>query len=95
MRPARVFWAARNLEEAEGKVLARRTGSGYEAARRGKAACYQQKLAAIERYTFSALEAVEFDCGAAHAELMITHDGLHLIEINPRLVGAKMGRIYR
>ena len=51
------------------------------------------ELAAIERYTFSVLEAVEFDWGAAHTELMITHDGLHLIEINPRLVGAKMPRL--
>src|ERR1019366_5927273 len=37
-RTARVSLATANLEEAEGKALARRTGSGYEAARRGKVA---------------------------------------------------------
>jgi hypothetical protein len=33
---ARVFWATGNLEEAEGKALVSKTGSGYEVARRGK-----------------------------------------------------------
>jgi hypothetical protein len=33
-----VFWVTGNLEEAEGKALASRTGSEYEAAQRGEAA---------------------------------------------------------
>ncbi len=47
----------------------------------------------IEQYVFAALDAVDFDWGAAHTELMITDDGPRLIEINPRLVGAKIARL--
>jgi biotin carboxylase len=47
----------------------------------------------VERYVFSALDAVEFDWGAAHVEVMLTPDGPRLIEINPRLVGARIGRL--
>jgi biotin carboxylase len=48
---------------------------------------------AIERYVFAVLDAVEFDWGAAHTELMLTENGMHVIEINPRLVGAKIPRL--
>jgi biotin carboxylase len=48
---------------------------------------------AIESYLFSVLNAVEFDWGAAHTELMLTADGPRVIEINPRLVGAKIPRL--
>ncbi len=48
---------------------------------------------AIERYVFAALDAVGFDCGAAHTELMLTDSGPQLIEINSRLVGAKIARL--
>jgi biotin carboxylase len=48
---------------------------------------------AIEAYVFALLDAVEFDCGATHIELMLHADGLSLIEINPRLVGAKIPRL--
>jgi biotin carboxylase len=48
---------------------------------------------AIERYVFSLLDAVGFDWGAAHIELMLTSEGLRVIEINPRLVGAKIARL--
>ncbi|HWZ49707.1 MAG TPA: ATP-grasp domain-containing protein, partial [Herbaspirillum sp.] len=48
---------------------------------------------AIERYLFSVLDAVGLDWGAAHTELMLTADGPRLIEINPRLVGAKIPRL--
>jgi biotin carboxylase len=48
---------------------------------------------AIERYLFSALDGVEFDWGAAHTELLLTAEGPRLIEINPRLVGAKIPRL--
>ncbi|WP_406868463.1 ATP-grasp domain-containing protein [Paraburkholderia fungorum] len=47
----------------------------------------------VERYLFSILDAVEFDWGAAHTELMLTANGPRLIEINPRLVGAKIPRL--
>ena len=48
---------------------------------------------AVERYVFAALDAVGFDCGAAHVELMLGDDGPQLVEINPRLVGAKIPRL--
>jgi len=48
---------------------------------------------AIEAYVFALLDAVDFDCGATHIELMLYADGLSLIEINPRLVGAKIPRL--
>src|SRR5664280_134569 len=47
----------------------------------------------IERYVVSLLDAVGFNWGAAHTELMLTVEGLHVIEINPRLVGAKIARL--
>lgn len=47
----------------------------------------------IERYVKQALDAVDFDCGAAHLELMLTEDGPRLVEINARLVGAKIARL--
>lgn len=49
--------------------------------------------AEIEKYVFSILDAIEFDSGATHIELMLTHEGPRLIEINPRLVGAKIARL--
>jgi biotin carboxylase len=48
---------------------------------------------AIERYLFTVLDAVEFDWGAAHTEMLLTAEGPRLIEINPRLVGAKIPRL--
>ncbi len=47
----------------------------------------------LERYVFSVLDAVGFDWGAAHLELMLTAKGPRLVEINPRLVGAKIPRL--
>jgi len=47
----------------------------------------------LERYVFSILDAVGFDCGATHIEMMLTNEGPRLIEINPRLVGAKIARL--
>ena len=47
---------------------------------------------ALEEYVFAVLDAVGFDQGATHIELMMTQDGPQLIEINPRLVGAKIAR---
>ncbi len=47
----------------------------------------------IESYVFSLLDAVGYDWGATHTELMLTAEGPRLIEINPRLVGAKIPRL--
>ena len=58
--------------------------------------CFQPNrpaFAAIERYVFSLLDAVDFDCGAAHIEIILTETGPQLIEINARLVGAKLPRL--
>lgn len=48
---------------------------------------------AIEAYVFALLDAVGFDCGATHIELILNESGLSLVEINPRLVGAKIPRL--
>ena len=48
---------------------------------------------AIEQYLFAVLDAVGFDWGATHTELMLTEAGPRLIEVNPRLVGAKIPRL--
>jgi len=47
----------------------------------------------IERYVGELLDAVGYDWGATHIEMMMTTDGPRLVEINPRLVGAKMPRL--
>jgi biotin carboxylase len=49
--------------------------------------------AEIERYVAAALDAVGFDWGATHVELVLTTGGPQLIEINARLVGARMPRL--
>jgi biotin carboxylase len=51
------------------------------------------QFAAIEAYLFATLDALGFDWGAAHTEIMLTADGLRLIEVNPRLVGARIARL--
>lgn len=47
-------------------------------------------IAKIKDYAFSILDAVNFDFGATHIELMATKDGLYLVEVNPRLVSAQI-----
>ena len=49
--------------------------------------------AQLQQYVFSMLDAVGFDCGATHIELILTQAGPQLVEINPRLVGAKIARL--
>ena len=49
--------------------------------------------AELEKYVFEILDAVGFNSGATHIELMLTEHGPRLIEINPRLVGAKIARL--
>lgn len=51
------------------------------------------EFAALERYVFDVLDAVGFDAGATHMEIMLTTEGPRLVEINPRLVGARIGRL--
>ena len=51
------------------------------------------QFAELEAYIKALLDAVDFDCGYAHIEIMLTAEGPFLIEINPRLVGAKIARL--
>lgn len=53
----------------------------------------QGQYAEIERFVFARLDALGFDWGAAHTELMLTEAGLRLITVNGRLVGAKLPRL--
>ena len=53
----------------------------------------QGQFAGVEAYVFDILDAVFFNHGAAHIELKVTDQGLRLIEVNPRLVGAKIPRL--
>jgi biotin carboxylase len=48
---------------------------------------------AIESYVLSILDILHFSCGATHTELMLTADGPRLIEVNGRMVGAKIARL--
>ena len=51
------------------------------------------QFSALEAYVGALLDAVGFDHGAAHVELILTDEGPRLVEINPRLVGARIGRL--
>ena len=44
----------------------------------------------IEAYAYQLLDAVGFDFGAAHIEMIVAPDGPYLVEINPRLVSAQI-----
>ncbi|HJV86504.1 MAG TPA: ATP-grasp domain-containing protein [Noviherbaspirillum sp.] len=52
--------------------------------------CERFDTAAIRDYAFRVLDAVDFNHGAAHLEIMLTDKGPHLIELNPRLIGARV-----
>ena len=45
---------------------------------------------AIRDYAFAILDAIGFDFGAAHIEMIIGADGPVLVEVNPRLVSAQI-----
>ncbi|MEI7455594.1 MAG: ATP-grasp domain-containing protein [Nitrosomonadales bacterium] len=47
----------------------------------------------IRDYVFQILDALQFDFGAAHTEIIITPDGPYLVEVNPRLIGAHIPRL--
>lgn len=49
--------------------------------------------AIIQAYVSRTLDAVGFDWGMAHIELVMSDNGPMLVEINPRLVGAKIPRL--
>lgn len=53
----------------------------------------QGQFAELEAYVKALLDAVDFDWGYAHIEIMLTAEGPYVIEINPRLVGAKIARL--
>ena len=45
---------------------------------------------AIQDYAFQILDAVDFNVGATHIEMIVAEDGPYLVEINPRLVSAQI-----
>ncbi len=47
----------------------------------------------IERYVFGILDHLQFNWGATHTELMLSEDGPRLIEVNGRMVDAKIARL--
>jgi biotin carboxylase len=51
------------------------------------------QFSVLEAYVKALLAAVDFDWGYAHIEIMLTAEGPCLIEINPRMVGAKIARL--
>jgi biotin carboxylase len=46
--------------------------------------------AAIRDYAYAVLDAIGFDFGAAHIEMIVAEDGPYLVEVNPRLVSAQI-----
>jgi hypothetical protein len=49
---------------------------------------------AIKSYLFEILNALNFNLGAAHTEMVVTPEGVpYLVEVNARLVGAQMPRL--
>jgi biotin carboxylase len=51
------------------------------------------QFAALDQWLGLVLDAAGFDHGAAHVELVMTKEGPQLVEINPRLVGARLARM--
>jgi biotin carboxylase len=47
----------------------------------------------IRDYVFQILDALNFDFGVAHTEIIVTPDGPYLVEVNPRLIGAHIPRL--
>jgi biotin carboxylase len=61
-----------------------------------KGSCFPSSrfdTATIRDYVFQILDALNFDFGAAHTEIIITPDGPYLVEVNPRLIGAHIPRL--
>ncbi|MDE1917156.1 MAG: ATP-grasp domain-containing protein [Sphingomonadales bacterium] len=51
------------------------------------------QFSALEAHAFALLDAIGFDHGAAHIEMILSTQGPVLVEINPRLVGARIARL--
>lgn len=51
------------------------------------------QFGALAAWLVRVLDAIGFDCGAAHVELVMTDEGPQLVEVNPRLVGARIARM--
>jgi biotin carboxylase len=47
-------------------------------------------ISVIRDYVFEILDAVNFDFGASHIEMIVAEDGPYLVEVNPRLVSAQI-----
>ena len=47
-------------------------------------------ISVIRDYAFDILDAVNFDFGASHIEMIVAEDGPYLVEVNPRLVSAQI-----
>jgi biotin carboxylase len=47
-------------------------------------------IATIRDYAFQILDAINFDFGASHIEMIVAEDGPYLVEVNPRLVSAQI-----
>lgn len=47
-------------------------------------------ISVIQDYAFDILDAVNFDFGASHIEMIVAEDGPYLVEVNPRLVSAQI-----
>jgi len=47
----------------------------------------------IRDYVFQILDALNFNFGVAHTEIIVTPDGFYLVEVNPRLIGAHIPRL--
>jgi len=54
---------------------------------------YNETMADIRAYASHCLDAVGFTCGASHIEIMLTAAGPRVVEINGRLVGARIARL--
>ena len=44
----------------------------------------------LRAYAFEILDAMDFDFGASHIEMIVAEDGPYLVEVNPRLVSAQI-----
>jgi predicted ATP-grasp superfamily ATP-dependent carboligase len=61
-----------------------------------KGSCFpanQYDVNKIQDYVFSILDALEFNDGVTHTEILLADEGPFLVEVNPRLVGAKIPRL--
>jgi biotin carboxylase len=61
-----------------------------------KGSCFpsdRYEVSTVQDYVFSILDALDFNDGVTHTEILLTEAGPLLVEVNPRLVGAKIPRL--